>query len=643
MSDDKDGFVAWEERIVCAERGNRVVHFYLKDASGNSVLAVVGTERSIRHMMYIATDDFVQLYGSNGLIKGFRKWRARREVVELLASLVSNSENDDTVEALVSYEAMPLRKLKAIDQEIEWAGVAWVCTKQLTHYPAFHRKEITIAVHSFSLIMAEEGCPYLGYVEDMYEDKKGLKKVKVRWFYQNEEVQHIIPQLNLHPREVLITPYVQMISAECVEGPATVLTAQHYERCMASVSPASAAGIYMCSRQFKNNKVKPFSLAKLRGYPSQAILSHLDSSLVCKTKNMNPDNNGEDKEECKGNDGSGGSGIRISESQSQTPSTSTYPKLKLKLSKKNPGIKFATPEPQVPFSLKVNDKIELLCQDSGIRGCWFRCQIVQRSEKCLKVRYDDLLDADDIAKLEEWVPAVKVASPDKLGMRCPGRQTIRPRPPKTSGGCNFEIGMAVDVWWCDGWWEGVVTRLKVPGKNSLEVYFPGEGKLATFHRKNVRVSRDWVDQRWVDIKSKPDISAFLSANSSAGIESSSCTPVQEASNCNKSPPRSQKIDSTSNKGKVIVEEKELPDLSASHDLRGSAGVSKQSCFGQDDVQTSIGITNHNGISDAAAAAIGNDKGIASTENPQSTNRLFEIVDAVELMTQAAEEGMSILD
>ncbi|XP_030456992.2 uncharacterized protein LOC115677890 [Syzygium oleosum] len=641
MSDDKDGFVGWEEQIVCAERGNRVAHYYLKDASGNSVLAVVGTERSIRHMMYIATDDFVQLYGSNGLIKGYKKWRARREVVELLASLVQNSETDDTVEAPVSYEAVPPRKLKAIDQEIEWAGVAWVCAKQLTHYPAFHRKEITIAIHSFALIMAEEGCLYLGYVEDMYEDKKGLKKVKVRWFYQNEEVQHVIPQLNLHPREVLITPYVQTISAECVEGPATVLTAQHYERCTASVSPGSAAGIYMCSRQFKNNKVKPFSLAKLRGYPSQAILSCLDSSFVGKTKNMFPNKNREDEEECKGNDGSGGSGIKISDPQSQTPSA--YPKLKLKLPRKNTGIKLTTMEPQVPFSFKVNEKIELLCQDSGIRGCWFRCQIIQRSEKRLKVKYDDLLDADDIAKLVEWVPAVKVASPDKLGMRCPGRLTIRPRPPKNSGGCNFEVGMAVDAWWHDGWWEGVVTQLMVSGKNTLEVYFPGEGRVATFLKKKVRVSRDWVDQRWVDIKSKPDINAFLSANSSAGIKSSSCPPIQEVPDRDKSPPGSQKIDPSSYKGKVIIEEKELPDLSASHNVQGSVGMSKQTSFSQHDVQTSIGITNHNGGSGTATVAVGNEKRTASAENPRSASRLFEIADAVDLMTQAAEGKMSILD
>lgn len=156
------------------------------------------------------------------------------------------------------------------------------------------------------------------------------------------------------------------------------------------------------------------------------------------------------------------------------------------------------------------------------------------------------------------------------------------------------------------------------------------------------MSRDWVDQRWVDIKSKPDINAFLSANSSAGIKSSSCTPIQEVPDRDKSPSGSQKIDPTSYKGKVIIEEKELPDLSASHDVRGSVGVSKQTSFSQHDVQTSIGITNHNGGSGTATVAVGNEKRIALTENPQSANRLFEIADAVDLMTQAAEGKMSIL-
>lgn len=89
MSANNHSFVAWEEHILCHERGNRVVHYYLKDASGDLILAVVGTERSIRHMMYVVSDDFVRAYGSQGSLNSCTKWRARREVVDWLTSLVS--------------------------------------------------------------------------------------------------------------------------------------------------------------------------------------------------------------------------------------------------------------------------------------------------------------------------------------------------------------------------------------------------------------------------------------------------------------------------------------------------------------------------------------------------------------------------
>ncbi|RZB64171.1 hypothetical protein D0Y65_040639 [Glycine soja] len=85
-------FVTWEEQVICQERGNRVIHFYLKDALGNSVLAVVGTERSVRHMMYVAPDHFLQAYGSTQPINAF-KWRARREVVDWLTCLVSRNQS----------------------------------------------------------------------------------------------------------------------------------------------------------------------------------------------------------------------------------------------------------------------------------------------------------------------------------------------------------------------------------------------------------------------------------------------------------------------------------------------------------------------------------------------------------------------
>ena len=82
-------FVTWEEHIVCHERGNRVVHYYLKKASGEYVLAVIGTEKSIRHMLYVVSDEFLETCGSNASINACTRWRARREVVHWLGSLLS--------------------------------------------------------------------------------------------------------------------------------------------------------------------------------------------------------------------------------------------------------------------------------------------------------------------------------------------------------------------------------------------------------------------------------------------------------------------------------------------------------------------------------------------------------------------------
>lgn len=46
----------------------------------------------------------------------------------------------------------------------------------------------------------------------------------------------------------------------------------------------------------------------------------------------------------------------------------------------------------------------------------------------------------------------------------------------------------------------------------------GEGKFLTVQQKNVRTSRDWIDNRWVDVKEKPDILWYLSANAISSIE-----------------------------------------------------------------------------------------------------------------------------
>ncbi|XP_050369650.1 uncharacterized protein LOC126787793 [Argentina anserina] len=536
-------FVSWEERIMCHDRGNRVVYYYMKKASGEHVLAVIGTEKSIRHMLYVVSDEFLDTCGSNGSINARTRWRARREVVLWLDSLLSkrrrsqlsNSPMNERMQSLTLYgvgacqtDQMVPRKLKGQNSHIDWSGAAWICGKQLKHYPTFCKDGNTVSVHSFVYIMAIEKQYYLGYVEDMYEDRKGKKKIKVRWFHHSKEVEDVIPDLNPHPKEVFITPHVQVISAECIDGPAAVLTPKHYETCLANIAHSTISGVHMCFRQLKNHELRPFSLAKLQGYSNQAILSSLHLHQVSKKVVKSYMLYDKDEEEptfgdplrvhCKRNRSyeehqgrvPGFLGIRNLHTQSQPKNcVPTYPKLKIKLLRKSIGVEVVQSVPRCPVSFKVDEKIELLCQDSGIRGCWFRCKVLQTSRKLLKVQYDDVQDVDESGNLEEWVPAFRVAAPDKLGMRCSGRLTIRPCYPNDSALFSIAVGLPVDAWWSDGWWEGVVAGVDVSG-TAVQVYFPGEDKLLSFQRQNIRASRDWVDDRWVDVKGKPDILLHIS-------------------------------------------------------------------------------------------------------------------------------------
>ncbi|KAF5205103.1 Agenet domain containing protein [Thalictrum thalictroides] len=80
------GFLEWKEVFISQVKDSRVVHYYFTDTAGNSILAVVGTERSLRHMVYVVADEFYQLYGTERNITAGFKWRSKREVVEWLTS-----------------------------------------------------------------------------------------------------------------------------------------------------------------------------------------------------------------------------------------------------------------------------------------------------------------------------------------------------------------------------------------------------------------------------------------------------------------------------------------------------------------------------------------------------------------------------
>ncbi|KAK4398835.1 hypothetical protein Sango_1359000 [Sesamum angolense] len=75
---------AWEERVISQEKGSRIVHYLLRDSTGNSLLAVVGAERSVNHMIYSVTEDFLRVFGSRNAVHAGTRWKARKDVVECL-------------------------------------------------------------------------------------------------------------------------------------------------------------------------------------------------------------------------------------------------------------------------------------------------------------------------------------------------------------------------------------------------------------------------------------------------------------------------------------------------------------------------------------------------------------------------------
>lgn len=260
---------------------------------------------------------------------------------------------------------------------------------------------LILQTHTFVLVLSEEESRYLAYLEDMYEDKKGQKKVKVRWFHQNQEFGCAIPPPPPHPCEVFITPFTQVISVECVDDIATVLTPDHYEKCSNALPASSLVGIRFCFRQYSKNKFRHFDLSTLRGYFSQAVVLSLkipaESEKDCEItlgKAKFPKQYERLYSKCLG--------TKIC----RGPQADSIPPYQILNNKQSPGkhlsIKFIGPQNQLKPTYNVGDRVEILSQDSGIIGCWFRCTVLKSctNHNKLKVQYDDLQNADDSGRLE---------------------------------------------------------------------------------------------------------------------------------------------------------------------------------------------------------------------------------------------------
>eukprot|EP00252_Welwitschia_mirabilis_P006764 TRINITY_DN1766_c0_g1_i1.p1 TRINITY_DN1766_c0_g1~~TRINITY_DN1766_c0_g1_i1.p1 ORF type:complete len:802 (+),score=145.26 TRINITY_DN1766_c0_g1_i1:276-2681(+) len=563
-------FVEWEEQFVSHDKGSRVVHYFLKDQLGNAVLAVVGTERSLRHMIYVISEDFLQLPGVD--VKPSFKWRSRREVVDWLTSLLSrgateiwkhdsprisdtdlsNGEDiDEQNKYHNSFKGKISRKGRDTSKGIIWLGSSWTCRKRLKHFESFHRSGITISVNDFVYVMAEENMHHIAYLEDMYEDKKYQKKVRVRWFHRRNEVTAEIPAPPADAAEIFITPFTQVLSVECVDGLAVILTPEHYDKCLGILSAEEMPQVHVCFRQFDNEGIKSFNLSEIQGYWQQEFLKRLNITnphissrpnfsdgmdvdgddvdtkvsmkkglrkTRCSRKRAGPSSGRHSKEMNKGKSGD--------TNDNKTSFIEGVCGRRLFFHTEENGGRTSALQVGLP-TFDVGSDIEVLCQDSGIRGCWFRCTVIKTLPYRLKVKYKDLLNEDDSNNLEEWIPSFRIAAPDKFGMRMNGRPTIRPSPPPEDCSSSFEIGSFVDAWLNDGWWEGVVVMTKEPF--GMQIFFPGENFYLTLQRSKLRHSKEWVQNQWLPMGKNIGLAASLvlyetsQAPDSVCLRSSGCS------------------------------------------------------------------------------------------------------------------------
>ncbi|KAL2905098.1 DUF724 domain-containing protein 3 [Bienertia sinuspersici] len=499
-------YVGWEEVYVCSEKGRREIHYVLKRKDGGSDLAVIAKEKSLRHMTYRFLLDF----------SSFLKPKSRREVVDWLNSftpdlaspvspLMSGGSSDGSDPDVLDVEKMKdtqLRKLGRHTKEFMWVGFQWTCKRRRKHYQAFRRNGVKISVNQFVHVLAEENKRLVAYLDDLYEDAKGNKMVVVRWFHKIDEVGVDLPH-NFNDQEIFFSLCLQDLSIECIDGFATVLSSPHYAK-FVSEAKHTQLQPYVCCQQYDNNDLKPLDITQVKGYWKQDVVRYMFSLPSAralqnqglpysslKKEDISTFNGNKPRKrlrltrECK---------VDVQSAAVGAVGTVDVPGQSNVGSAQVSGVTGFRKEnfQAVGQNLSVGSVVEVLSQDSGIRGCWFRATIIKKHKDKVKLCYHDIKDAEnEVDCLEEWILASRIAVRDETGLRLDGRPAIRPsvmHNDKASMVINF--GTIVDAWWHDGWWEG-------------------EKQQTFFSRSDLRHSLEWLSGTWKELSERADVAAAL--------------------------------------------------------------------------------------------------------------------------------------
>ncbi|CAH9103511.1 unnamed protein product [Cuscuta europaea] len=517
-------YLSWYRAFLPNGNCRKEVRYYLKRSDGLSDLAVVGTEKGTRHMSYNYAIKDVSLISASCPLS-VPKLRKRREVVDWLNSIVSDMLHpQDTREACGTSKniASGLNASNTLERSEQpfktftWVGSPRAVKKNRSHYISFCRNGVRISVHDFVYVLAEFDKRLVAYLDDMYEDSRGNRMVVVRWFHKIDEVDILLPNNNYNDREILFSLCLQNLSIECVDGLATVLSPQHYQS-LVSLPNHTHTGPFVCHRLFDNDELKSFDITSVKGYWRQELLKHHMS--FSSPKKMHSE---EFSGDIVGNRPY--KRLRISKDsvprkwafkspQKQCNGSSLAP---MEISNSNEACldvmlhRKDTVREEHVLKFDIGSQVEIMSQDSGLRGCWFRGVVIKKHKNKVKVQYKDVKDAEDEAKnLEEWVLSTKLAAPDKFGLRINGRTLLRPSPSPRKGRVSwaFNVGVSVDAWWNAGWWEGIVVQKE--SENWLHIYFPGEKQTQIFSHDNLRHSQEWLIDGWKHLKENPDLIPVL--------------------------------------------------------------------------------------------------------------------------------------
>lgn len=124
--------------------------------------------------------------------------------------------------------------------------------------------------------------------------------------------------------------------------------------------------------------------------------------------------------------------------------------------------------------------MEVKSNEAGFQGSWYTALILSSmgKDKYL-VEYQTLKTEDATELLKDMADALY----------------IRPCPPVIQRLDRFKLTEKVDVWYNDGWWMGLISR--VLESLTYAVYFWHSNEELLFHHFDLRPHQEWIGGKFV--------------------------------------------------------------------------------------------------------------------------------------------------